>query len=74
MTIHQSLYPNDGPPIHITIKYIPALDKENQGIWNIDTNQVALSWNRFSEYRNLEKQTDKKKFFESLQQISNQLI
>lgn len=71
MTTHLSLYPNDGPPVHIIIKYVPELDHETVGgIWDIDTNNVALNWRLYSDFSKIESQKEKKDFFDNLLKVS----
>ena len=75
MTTHLSLYPNDGPPVYITIKYVSMLDgAEIGGVWDVETNHIALNWRMYSEFVNIETQKDKKHFFDSLHKVSNYLI
>jgi hypothetical protein len=42
------------------ILYVPKLDQQpTEGYWNIDTNQIALSWRLFSDFNKLEKIEEK---------------
>lgn len=75
MITHLSLYPNDGPPVYITIKYVPELDQETtEGFWDIDTNNVALNWRLYSDFSKIESQKEKKKFFDNLLKVSKYSI
>jgi hypothetical protein len=75
MKITLTLYPRFEDPIEIIIQYVPDLDgKEIEGFWHIDTNYVALSWRLYSQFNKIEKQTEKKAFFEKLKKVSNKLL
>lgn len=70
MQTHYSIYLNFQPPIHLTIKYIPILDNSKiPKLWDIGSNTIALDWNNYKTFQSLEKQSDKKKFFESIPKV-----
>jgi hypothetical protein len=61
MKITYTLYP-------LRSKTRPA--QPTEGYWNIDTNQIALSWRLFSDFNKLEKIEEKKSFLTHLKQVS----
>jgi hypothetical protein len=70
MQTHYSIYPNFQPAIHLTIKYFPVLDNTKLSkIWDIGSNIIALNWELYNYFVSLEKQSDKKKFFESIPKV-----
>ncbi len=71
MRITLILYPRFEPPIELVIECVPALDGSDvEGLWDVDTNRVALSWRLFSQFNSIEKQSEKKAFFEKLRKVS----
>lgn len=71
MKITYTLYPRFQQPVEIQILYVPQLDQQStEGYWNIDTNQIALSWRLFSDFNKLEKIEEKKSFLAHLKQVS----
>lgn len=70
-----TLYPRFEEPIELVIRYVPELDgKECEGWWNIDTNQIALSWKMYSDFQKIGLQSEKRKFFDTLKKVSSQQI
>jgi hypothetical protein len=70
-----TLYLRYEEPIELVIQYLPALDgAQCEGWWNVDHNVIALSWRMYSQFQKIEKQSEKKAFFQSLRKISGTQI
>ncbi len=70
MQTHYSIYPNFQQPIHLIIKYFPILDNSKiSKIWDVGSNTIALNLEQYRLFQSLEKQTDKRKFFESIHKV-----
>jgi hypothetical protein len=75
MKITLTLYPRFEDPIEIIIECVPALDgAQVEGYWDIDTNRVALSWRLFSDFNNIQKQSEKRAFFNNLKKVSKKTL
>lgn len=71
MQITLTMYPRFEPSVTILIRYLPELDnRECEGWWEVDNNYVALSWRLYRDFSRLEKQSEKKSFFQKLKKIS----
>jgi hypothetical protein len=70
-----TLYPRFERPITLVIRYVAELDgAEIEALWDVDRNYVALSWRMYRDFSRIEKQSEKREFFDKLHKVSKKSL
>lgn len=66
------LFFHKGNLIKLVVAYAPSLDgSQTEGIWDQDSNRVALSWRLFKEFKNERDNLKRRKLLESVHAVSS---